>query len=175
MPSSNRNGKRFFIFAFDSAENLAKKLHIDQEFDDQHDLIGIASDERIWKVCYEINNLLKINLIEKGIQSNAEAGKSMQEEAHTGLFSEQSDPRFRFPLARYEDLESVPRKEFILATFDRSVLPKEAKAFRYLLLIRYETNAAPPAEEAIIRLKDSNIIRSAVNLSHVNNIKSLFH
>ncbi|MEO0469357.1 MAG: hypothetical protein AAF206_07050 [Bacteroidota bacterium] len=150
-------------------------MHIDQAFDEQHELIGIASDERIWKVCYEINNILTINLIENNTLSTASTESTDAHETPTGLFSKQSDPVRRLPLARYEDHASVARKEFILATFDRSVLPKEAKAFRYLLLIRNETNDAPLADEAIIRLKDSNIIRSAVNLSHVNNIKSLFH
>ena len=109
---------------------MAKRVKIKGAFEYQYYVIGIASDERIWKLCFEINNSLTINLL----QSDREEKKETEEtvtNTENPLFGEEDLTQHNRGPAYYEDTQTDPSREYVLTTADRSNLPKSAKAFPY--------------------------------------------
>ncbi|MEZ4777558.1 MAG: hypothetical protein R3D00_30565 [Bacteroidia bacterium] len=153
---------------------MTKRIDIQDIFDYQCVVIGLASNERIWKLCYEVNRQLGLNLTEKELEEGKTEGEESEENTSANSLFEASDfiPDDR-PLAYYEDLHSDPRFEFILRKPDPNHLPKDARPFRFFFLIRAHDSPLPESADLIERLNKSSAILSAVDISHIKNIKQL--
>jgi hypothetical protein len=145
---------------------LAKRLHITNSPDYQWVIIGIASEERIWKVCYAINQQLGLRLKERRTEAP-------EKPAEAPLFEQDSAAFPPSAAAYYEDMETFSRHEYVLLPAKRRNLPPEARGFSFLLLIHADTSELPAPAAVIEKLLRAEIIRSAVDLSQVNNIKHI--
>ncbi len=163
-------------FTFQLNTHLTKRVHIEGADDDDDQLIGIASDERIWKLCFEVNNSLKINLIDRGLPPPLSPDSPPPEGTKlTSLFQPGRGGKNTRNLTYYEDTESFRGREFVLCSLEARQLPKEAKAFRYFLLIRAVEVPPPETETLLQQLNELPSVRSAVDITHFKNIKSLIH
>jgi hypothetical protein len=154
---------------------LVKRIHIDDPLEKHYMLIGIASDERIWKLCWEINQELKINL--RKVDPEAFLGEKAEgdeaPEAAPRLFEpSQMPPNDTFP-EYYEDAESDSRYEYALFANDRRISPKKVRPFSYFLLIRYGNTTAPHADQLLETLRHTPAIRSAADITGVENINDI--
>ncbi|MEL6590923.1 MAG: hypothetical protein AAFQ68_12615 [Bacteroidota bacterium] len=153
---------------------MTKRVHIQGAHDYDESIIGIASDEKVWKLCFEINNLLEINLLEKGLSSEDDPRTQEIEKAEEdSLFTRKSLSPIKRPLRNYEDTNSDRGREFALFAIKSADLPATIRAFRYFLLIRAIDPPPPDLVSIVSKLNSSALIRSAVDLSNVKNIKSL--
>lgn len=89
------------------------------------------------------------------------------------LFEARSLEPVKRPLRYYEDANSVRGREFALFVAESADLPKTVRAFRYFLLIRAIDPPPPDLTALVAQLNESSLIRSAVDISNVKNIKSL--
>lgn len=153
---------------------LTKRIDIQDIFDYQCVVIGLASNERIWKLCYEVNLHLGLNLAEKELEQGKTGGEnSPPNTLPQGLFEPLDFTPDDRPLAYYEDLYTDPRFEFILRKPDPALLPKEARPFRFFFLVRAHDGPLPEPADLIERLNKSSVVLSAVDISHIKNIKQL--
>ena len=124
---------------------MAKKNYIKIDFEAPLAIIGIASNEKIWKVCWGINQHLGLNLI-AGRQELSELNARDQ----------------------YEDLESDPDLEYTLIDKDQlrvKRIPKAAKGFRFWLTLKLKREATPDITGIVSRLNEIRDISLAVDLS----------
>ena len=89
------------------------------------------------------------------------------------LYEAKSLEPVKRPLRYYEDANSVRGREFALFAAESADLPKTVRAFRYFLLIRAIDSPPPDLTALVVQLNESGLIRSAVDISNVKNIKSL--
>ena len=130
-------------------------------------LVGIASDERIWKLCWEINRLLEIEMkaIEKEIlESKTEPFQEWVTEQRLFSFSMEEDNIF------YQDDKSRKDQDFLLFSARFTERSKNLRAFRYLFVIRYEGELFIRKEELIHIVNSSSIVLSAVDLTDYNDL-----
>lgn len=147
---------------------MAKRLSFTEGPENQDIILGIAADVRSWKLCYELNLILEINLKNAsyfGQNTENLIVSPVQEE----LFLSTSS----FIEERFEDMESKSHTEFILYTKDPQKLPAESKPFRFFLLIRSITAPSPEADVMIRRLMKVDIIHSVVNFSDYKHLQHL--
>ncbi len=163
----------YFYFRNSIRETLAKRIHIQEPFEYHHRVLGIASDAHIWKLCWEINQLLELNLVKKEKETPQPEQIKRAEEVLATLFKESDLQPPGGVQHYYEDLESNPNREYTLFESDRSLSPKEAKPFRYFLLILSGEEDKPDLESMITRLNQSEIILSSVDISDIKNIKNI--
>jgi hypothetical protein len=152
---------------------LTKRIHIREPFDDQYHVLGIASDAHIWKLCWEINQLLELNLVKKEKEAPQREELNRAEEVLASLFKENELQPPSGVQHYYEDLESERNVEYTLFESDRSLSPKEAKPFRYFLMIMSTGEYKPDLAPMILRLNQSEIILSSVDISDIKNIKNI--
>lgn len=153
---------------------MTKRVHIQGAHDYDDFIIGIASDEKVWKLCFEINNLLGISLLEKDLPDEEDGGgKEIKEGKEDSLFTPKSLSPIKRPLRNYEDTNSSRGREYALFAIKSADLPATIRAFRYFLLIRATDPPPPDLVSTVRKLNSSALIRSAVDLSNVKNIKSL--
>ena len=140
------------------------------EYPDHQDIVlGIATDVRSWKLCYELNQILGIQLRNAG-----DSGFFPD----TGQEQEAREPELLFdqpPVSpeQFEDHDSFPHTEFILYSKETQKLPAETRPFRFFLLIRSESGQFSTPEELAARLIESTYIASVVNFSDNKNLQSL--
>jgi hypothetical protein len=150
-----------------------KKIKLEESFDYQHLIIGIASDEPIFKLCWEINESLiwALKKVELDILNFSEPMDSLAQKIKPLLF----DPlNFKTePPAYYEDHDSFPRQE--MALFEASIqkIPKEIRAFRYILLLRSVNAQLPESVSLIQTLNELSFVISAIDITHLKNIKQI--
>jgi hypothetical protein len=152
---------------------LAKRVHIKGAFDYRYQVIGVASDQRIWKLCFEVNKALNINLVGAEHPHGFQTDSPSDSPPADSLF--QSDaflPSSRSSIY-YEDTESQRGREYTLCEIDAAQLPKALKAFRYFLLIRAIDSPLAPIDGILQQLLSLKSVRSAIDVTHVKNIKSL--
>ncbi|MEL7533488.1 MAG: hypothetical protein AAFN10_19395 [Bacteroidota bacterium] len=89
------------------------------------------------------------------------------------LFEAKSFEPVKRPLRYYEDANSVRGREFALFAAESADLPKTVRAFRYFLLLRAIDSPPPDLPALVAQINESGLIRSAVDISNVKNIKSL--
>lgn len=152
---------------------MAKRVHIKGAFEYENLVIGIASDQRIWKLCFEVNKALSINLVGNRFQAEMIPEEAPAPNAPESLFEDDTFPPPSRSLIYYEDTESQRGHEYILCEIEPIQLPKAAKAFRYFLLIRAVDTPAPNIDAILLQLHALESVRSAVDITHVKNIKSL--
>lgn len=134
-------------------------------------MIGIASHERIWKLCFEVNRLLDLNLRER----ESEPPPPEPEPPQASLLPPLKRPHESAPLEAYEDAETLPQVECLLCTANRRSLPPAARPFPFFLVLHFRENATLPWEtsEILARLQTSEAVISAVDLSHIKHIKQV--
>lgn len=147
---------------------LAKRLSFTEDSVNQDIILGIATDARSWKLCYEINHILEINL--KNTSHFYPNSENPTLPASREVLNLPVDPFFQ---ERFEDVESVAHTEYLLYTKDPQKLPKESKPFRFFLLIRSISVLSPVADIMIRRLMKVDIIHSVVNFSDYKHLQHL--
>ena len=126
-------------------------MHITNSPDYQWLIIGIASEERIWKVCYAINQQLGLHLKERGTAAP-------EKPAEAPLFDQGFSYLPPSSAAYYEDMETFSRQEYVLLPAKRRNLPPEARGFSFLLLIHANASELPAAPALIAQLLEAPAI-----------------
>ncbi len=149
---------------------MAKLIQINSDSSDNYRLIGIASDERIWKLCHEINMSLGIEM--KRVDTSLPVEKPISVEPN--LFQDASE-EMPDEHPYYEDIDSEAGFTYSLFTNKHTISPKKVRAFRYFFLIRDEGNADIRIEEILKMLHTSPSIRTAVDISDATNLNEIIH
>jgi hypothetical protein len=129
---------------------LAKNNRIKLDFDGATYVLGLASNERIWKLCWELNQALKLTLGNEVPDFSRPAGGS-----------------------DYNDLESDPDFEYFLIenTNKTAKIAKIAQSFRYWLVIKPHQQKVPDLETMIRKLKSAEAISMVMDLTPFNQDK----
>lgn len=131
---------------------VAKKNVIKLEFDAPATVLGIASNDKVWKVCWKINQQLGLNL--------ATAEDDMLRVKGPELYTDfGTDAAFEFT--------------FFENTFKSSKVPRLARQFRYWLVIKPQREAAPDVPEILRELGKIDNVSLAHDLSDEKDIKKL--
>ena len=123
---------------------MAKKTTIKDSFSGNDSIIGIASDEKIWKLAWELNRVLKMNLEispQTGILEGAEQG--------------------------YEDRESSDSFEFFLIENrpGKKKLPAIVKEFRFWFFLRPQKEPGADVQKWITKIRKVPGIGLATDIS----------
>lgn len=131
---------------------MGKNNYIKFDFEAPAYVVGVASNDRIWKLCWNINQLLDLNL--------ASARQEVVD--------------FR-PTDIYEDTESSLDYEFAFFenNFKSRKVPKKAREFRFWFVIKLRKEKEPDITSFIRKLNQVENISLAVDLSQEKDIKSL--
>ena len=116
-------------------------------------VLGIASNEKIWKLCWKINQELEIDLSTGESQANALNSRGI----YTSL---QENNAFEFTL--FDKNLTSSRK-----------IPKNLKEFRYFFVIRQLSDREPEVKNYLKALNSIDIISIAVDVTEVKDIKSI--
>lgn len=130
---------------------LAKHKKISLEFDAPVFVVGIASNERIWKLCWMVNQALNLNL----------------EVGNEGLSSSRNQG--------YTDTETDTDFEYQLVEggLQGKKVPRLARDFRFWLIIRPLREKEPDIPELIAKISEVDIISLAYDLSGIDELKKL--
>jgi hypothetical protein len=131
---------------------MAKKNVIQLEFDSPASVVGVASNDKIWKVCWNINQQLGLELS----SAKDDVMRATGPEMYTDL---ETDADFEFT--------------FFENTFKTSKVPKLARNFRYWLVIRPKREVAPEIRTIVRSLSQVDNISLAHDLSNEKDIKKL--
>lgn len=134
------------------AKDVAKKNVLDFGIDPSATVIGIASNDKIWKLCWKLNQALSINL----------------------ATAEDDVTRVKGPVL-YTDLDSDPHFEY---TFFENNLKatqgtKLSRQFRYWLVVSSKKDEAPDSQTLMQAVTAIDIVSLAHNLSEEKDIKKL--
>lgn len=157
---------------------MAKYVHLEENYSYHFVLIGIASDERIWKVCHEINRLLSINL--KNVEQPSlsifpsSPTKAQSEENKPDLF-DGNVSNYQKQGSYYEDFFSESAFSYSFFEPNPTISLKKVRPFRYFLLIRAEERSILRIGKLLQMLNTSTSIRSAVDISDATNINEIIH
>ena len=131
---------------------MAKKNVIKLEFDFPAAVLGIASNDRVWKVCWKINQQLGLELA------------TAEDDVH----------RVKGP-ELYTDNDSDPDFEYVF--FENSLKSKKtpplARQFRYWLVIKPNRELEPPVSHLLAELSKIDVVSLAHDLSNEKDIKKL--
>ena len=132
---------------------LAKKNYIKVDMEIPATVLGIASNEKIWKLCWEINQALEISM-GTGIDDLT------QLKTRDVYLDQESDPSFEFSL------------------FDKKLInakkaPKTIREFRYFFVIRSFGDREPDVRTYLEALNRIDIVSIAVDLTEVKDIKNI--
>jgi len=131
---------------------VARRNVIKLEYDTPATVIGIASHEKIWKLCWKVNQELQIAL--------ASAEEQVAEVAETVVYTDfESDQDFDFFL--FEN------------AFQSRKVSALARKFRYWLVIRHVREEAPDVSTLQRKLSGIDIVSLAHDLSDEKDIKKL--
>jgi hypothetical protein len=148
---------------------LPRKAHIQAPENEGFTAIGIASHERIWKLCFELNHALQLHLRRREDEPNRAPAAPTPATLLTP-----DDLLAQAPLqAIYEDPETLPQVECLLCNINRRSLPPAARPFPFFFLLHYRENAALPwdTDSLLAKLNAAEAVISAVDLTHIKNIK----
>ena len=131
---------------------MAKKNILNLEFELPAAVIGIASNEKVWKICWKLNQALEINLA------------SAQDDV----------TRVKGP-ALYTDHDSEPDFDFVF--FENNLKsnqgPKLARQFRYWLVVKQVKDTAFDLPDLIQKISEIDVISLVHDLSNEKDIKRL--
>ncbi len=132
---------------------MARKNVIKVEFDSPFTVLGIASNEKIWKVAWGINQALGLELT------------SRQEESNVNMEV----------LDLYTDYESNIDFDFLLFenTQPTRKVPPLARKFRFWLVIRQKRETTPEISKLLEQLGAVDLVTFAVDLTQEKDIKKL--
>ena len=149
-----------------------KRIILEESADFQQLVIGIASDEPIFKLCWEINESLLWTLKKVENQSSdlLNSADSLAQKVKLLLFDTE---QFSKDSPLYEDNESYPRLEMALFEVVSQKIPKEIRAFRYILLLRSEIENMPEVLSLLQKLNELSFVISAIDMSNHKNIKQI--
>ena len=131
---------------------MAKKNLIKLDFETPASVIGIASNEKIWKLCWSINQQLNLEL--------ASAEEQVAEVSGNVI---------------YTDFESSSDYDYFLFenNFPGRKVSRLAKQFRYWLVIRQIRDEQPNLRDYLTKLTEVSAISLAHDLSEEKDIKKL--
>jgi hypothetical protein len=152
---------------------LTKRVKIEYSFDYQFIGIGIASNEHIWKLCFEINQTLGINLLNQKDFTNFIPPKKVDIPDNQLLFQAEKLAQTPSSDNYYIDTTSNSRIEYILCSPERGLIPREARMFRYFFFARSLKYPLPKLDEILLRFNQISIVLSAIDISNIKNIKHL--
>ncbi|RMG18894.1 MAG: hypothetical protein D6730_22305 [Bacteroidetes bacterium] len=144
-----------------------RRVHIEKSFDYHRFVIGVASNERIWKLCWELNRELGISLKKRDIAGDLPPEADQQAAQEPALFQGQE---VEAPGAYYEDTESKARMEFVVCT--PKAMMRELTAYRYLFIIRFSA-PAPDISSFLSKIQSIPAVIAAVDLSTFKNINQI--
>ncbi len=131
---------------------MARKNLFKLDFDTPASVLGIASNEKIWKLCWVINQKLNLRLASA--------------EEHVTEVSGNTN---------YVDFESNSDFDFFLFenNFPDKKVSRLAKKFRYWLVIRQIGDKQPNLSELLSQLSHIDVISLAYDLTDEKDIKKL--
>ena len=132
---------------------MARKNLIKLDFDTPATVIGIASNEKIWKLCWGINQELNIEL--------ASAEEQVAEVSGNIIYSD-FDTNLDFDYFLLEN------------NFPGRKVSRLAKQFRYWLVIRHIREETPNVTELITGLNQVNSISWAQTYQEKKTLKSYY-
>lgn len=131
---------------------MAKKNVLDFGTDQSAIVIGIASNDKIWKLCWKLNQTLSINL----------------------ATAEDDVTRVKGPIL-YTDFESDPNFEYTF--FENNLKPtqgtKLSRQFRYWLVIVGKKEEKLDSQQLLQNIGTIDIVSLAHDLSEEKDIKKL--
>jgi hypothetical protein len=133
--------------------------------------IGIASDVKIWKLCYEINRVL--GLLLRAEEENPPTDDLLPtSNISPNLFQQHPSPEYHeLSPELYIDGISESNREYRLRFLKKSQLPQPAKSFAYFLLIKFDPHSPPEMQDILYHLNQSDWIVSAIDCSHLQQLK----
>lgn len=149
---------------------MAKRIHIPQEAGETLIVFGIASDEPIWKLCWEINSVLGLSLSARSGADTATDHPATHEQDTPQLFEQSGTAQ---PAALYEDPDSFAPAEIFLMPTPPEQLSRNIRPFRYLLALRSPGAYAGNVLPLLARLPALDFVKSAVDLSHIKSLTAL--
>ena len=132
---------------------MAKKNSIQLDFDSPSAVVGVASNDKVWKVCWNINQQLSLQL------ASAEDDVTRGSKGPELYVDYESDANFEY--------------SFFENTFKTSKVPKLARQFRYWLVIRPKKELVPEVKGIIRALSEIENISLAHDLTNEKDIKKL--
>lgn len=131
-------------------------------------IIGLASNAKIWKVCFDLNQYLNLSLA----AVDAEPLDPASQPQKGSLFEEHPIPDYHQPVGQtYQDVDSHSHQEFRMIELQKSSLPKEVRSFAYFLFIRFDRQFPPSMEKLLASISESREILSAVDCTHLHQLK----
>lgn len=153
---------------------MPKRVYIEAADDFLFHVIGIASDERIWKLCWSINQHLGLNLVRHEPDSETSAAaEQASSPPHAPLFPIQKLGSRPWLKEYYEDIEAEGGLEYALFANEPTISPKIVRAFRYFLLIRSRKESSFDRTKVVQTLNNVDIILTAVDITEVENINNI--
>ncbi len=129
---------------------VAKNNYIRLELDSQAYVLGIASNEKIWRVVWAINAEMAIDMATGHQEVTSVGGPELYQDLAT-------DPDFEYCLFEPNDKsKKVPRK---------------AREFRFWLSLKPKRDKAPDVTALVTRLRQLENISLVVDLSQEENIQ----
>jgi hypothetical protein len=137
---------------YPKAKDVAKKNVLDFGTDHSATVIGIASNDKIWKICWKLNQALAINL----------------------ATAEDDVTRVKGPVL-YTDFDADPHFEYTF--FENHLKPSQgtklSRQFRYWLVISSKKEEEVDAQSFLQKIGTIDIVSLAHNLSEEKDIKKL--
>lgn len=131
---------------------MGKKQYIRFEYDAPAFVIGIASNDRIWKLCWNINQAMELELSTGAMDAGTARGPEI-----------------------YADYESQP--DFEVLVFENTVkgrkVPKKAQPFRFWMVLKPRKEDVSDLSEILETLKTVENVSLAIDLSDEKDIKKL--
>lgn len=149
---------------------MSRKIQLEPTHGYAWRIIGIASDSAIWKLCFELNSALGINL--KAIAFDPDSDPGLDTNSLPSLFRDTQIRATLQPVECYEDMDSFPRREYVLLQPQKASLPAEVRAFSFFLVVRTPLEDVSVSDSTLQQLNSLEVVRSAVDLTHQKNLKN---
>ncbi|MEO0896170.1 MAG: hypothetical protein AAFY71_07230 [Bacteroidota bacterium] len=153
---------------------MSKKLHIKPSPDDQFKVLGINSEEKIWKLSFALNSALKLNL-QRSEKESLDEFEREEKPAQT-LFSVEKETLISNESEfLYKDDRSFPKYTVILLASAGRNLPELARPFRYFLFLLYTTREIDVQEWNTIEQSVQAIpsVLTTCDLTHLSELKNI--
>lgn len=131
---------------------MAKRNVIKLDMDLPETVLGIASNDKVWKVCWKINQGLGLQLASRDDSSTLLAGPAVYTD-------EESDEDFFY--------------QFFEPDFESRKVPRLARQFRFWLVIKPKRDLAPDVPQLLQNLSGIDAVSLAHDLSQEKEIKKL--
>jgi hypothetical protein len=147
---------------------MSKKINI--KWDEEFFIAGIISGVRDYKLVFDINNFLQLDL--KRID---DVEMFVEEESSTGLFEEANMENIKMPSkhSAFQYYDENSKKEFSIISNlgSKAFLISEQKKFNYFFLLRAESHRKKEFETLLKSISQLDTI-SAVVILELKNVQS---